>query len=265
MANIKTCAANENLVTGTVYCVLSKYNYNHSLCKSARQTLAKVLLVEDDLDLATTVADGLRDERHVVELASNGIDGADLLKLEEFDIIILDWDLPGRSGVEIAKQFRASGKKTPIIMLTGRTQMDQKEEGIESGADDYITKPFDIRELKMRIKAILRRTSGVAGNQICIGDLVLDPAKYKLTKAGVDVHLAPKDFALLEFFMRNPDQVFSVAAILSRVWSYDSDASSEGLRSAIRRIRKVVDAAEDPAHSMIENVARVGYRLNSSS
>lgn len=124
--------------------------------------MAKVLLVEDDLDLATTVADALRDERHVVELANNGIDGADLLRLEEFDIIILDWDLPGRSGVEIAKQFRASGKKTPIIMLTGRTLMDHKEEGIESGADDYITKPFDIRELKMRIKAILRRESGAA-------------------------------------------------------------------------------------------------------
>ncbi len=227
--------------------------------------MAKILLVEDDIDLATTVVDGLQDERHVVELATNGNDGADLLQLEEFDIIVLDWDLPGKSGVEIAKQFRASGKKTPIIMLTGRTLIDHKEEGIESGADDYLTKPFDIRELKMRIKALLRRASGGTGNQICIADLVLDPTKYKLTKAGNDLHLAPKDFALLEFFMRNPDQVFSVQSIMSRVWSYDSDASSEGLRSAIRRIRKVIDAAEDPAHSMIENVARVGYRLNSSS
>ncbi len=223
--------------------------------------MAKVLLVEDDLDLATTVVDALRDERYIVESAANGLDGANLLKLEEFDVIILDWDLPGKSGVEILKEFRATGKTTPIIMLTGKSTIGNKAEGLETGADDYLTKPFDLRELKARLRALLRRASGAIGNQICVGDLVLDPAKYKITKAGNDLHLAPKDFALLEFFMRNPDQVFSVPTIMSRVWSYDSDASSEGLRSSIRRIRKVIDTADDPADSMIENVARIGYRL----
>lgn len=225
--------------------------------------MAKVLLVEDDRDLSTTVIDALRDDRYVVESAENGNDGANLLKLEEFDIIILDWDLPGKSGVEILKEFRATGKTTPIIMLTGRTHINNKEEGMESGADDYLTKPFDMRELKARLRALLRRATGTAGNQICVGDLVLDPGKYKITKGGNDLHLAPKDFALLEFFMRNPDQVFSVPTIMSRVWSYDSDASSEGLRTAIRRIRKVIDTGEDPSDSMIENVARIGYRLKS--
>ncbi len=225
--------------------------------------MAKVLLVEDDRDLSTTVVDALRDERYVVESAENGNDGANLLKLEEFDIIILDWDLPGKSGVEILKEFRATGKTTPIIMLTGRTHINNKEEGMESGADDYLTKPFDMRELKARLRALLRRATGAVGNQICVGDLVLDPGKYKITKGGNDLHLAPKDFALLEFFMRNPDQVFSVPTIMSRVWSYDSDASSEGLRTAIRRIRKVIDTGEDPSDSMIENVARIGYRLKS--
>ncbi|MBS1956990.1 MAG: response regulator transcription factor [Cyanobacteria bacterium SZAS-4] len=225
--------------------------------------MAKVLLVEDDRDLSTTVIDALRDDRYIVESAENGNDGANLLKLEEFDIIILDWDLPGKSGVEILKEFRATGKTTPIIMLTGRTHINNKEEGMESGADDYLTKPFDMRELKARLRALLRRATGVAGNQICVGDLVLDPGKYRITKGGNDLHLAPKDFALLEFFMRNPDQVFSVPTIMSRVWSYDSDASSEGLRTAIRRIRKVIDKGEDPSDSMIENVARIGYRLKS--
>lgn len=225
--------------------------------------MAKVLLVEDDRDLSTTIIDALRDDRYVVESAENGSDGANLLKLEEFDIIILDWDLPGKSGVEILKEFRATGKTTPIIMLTGRTHINNKEEGMESGADDYLTKPFDMRELKARLRALLRRATGAAGNQICVGDLVLDPGKYKITKGGNDLHLAPKDFALLEFFMRNPDQVFSVPTIMSRVWSYDSDASSEGLRTAIRRIRKVIDTGEDPSDSMIENVARIGYRLKS--
>jgi DNA-binding response OmpR family regulator len=223
--------------------------------------LAKVLLVEDDLDLSTTVVDALRDDRYIVESAANGLDGASLLKLEEYDVIILDWDLPGKSGMEILKEFRGTGKNTPIIMLTGRTTITNKEEGMESGADDYLTKPFDMRELKARLRALLRRASGMIGNQICVGDLVLDPGKYKITKAGADLHLAPKDFALLEFFMRNPDQVFSISTIMSRVWSYDSDASSEGLRTAIRRIRKVIDIADDPANSMIENVARIGYRL----
>ncbi len=225
--------------------------------------MAKVLLVEDDRDLSTTVVDALRDERYVVESAENGDDGANLLKLEDFDIIILDWDLPGKSGVEILKEFRATGKTTPIIMLTGRTHINNKEEGMESGADDYLTKPFDIRELKARLRALLRRATGAVGNQISVGDLVLDPGKYKITKGGSDLHLAPKDFALLEFFMRNPDQVFSVPTIMSRVWSYDSDASSEGLRTAIRRIRKVIDTGDDPSDSMIENVARIGYRLKS--
>jgi DNA-binding response OmpR family regulator len=223
--------------------------------------LAKVLLVEDDLDLATTVVDALRADRYVVESAANGLDGANLLKLEEFDVIILDWDLPGKSGMEILKEFRATGKTTPIIMLTGKATIGHKAEGLETGADDYLTKPFDLRELKARLRALLRRASGAIENTICFGDLVLDPAKYKITKAGNDLHLAPKDFALLEFFMRNPDQVFSVPTIMSRVWSYDSDASSEGLRSSIRRIRKVIDAVDDPADSMIENVARIGYRL----
>jgi two-component system response regulator QseB len=223
--------------------------------------VAKVLLVEDDKDLSTTVVDALRDERYIVEAAMNGDDGSNLLKLEEFDIIILDWDLPGKSGVEILREYRSTGKTTPIIMLTGRAHINNKEEGMESGADDYLTKPFDIRELKARLRALLRRASGNSSNQICVGDLVLDPGKYTITRAGADIHLAPKDFALLEFFMRNPDQVFSVQTIMSRVWSYDSDASSEGLRTAIRRIRKVIDTGEDPSDSMIENVARIGYRL----
>ncbi|HEY9732976.1 MAG TPA: response regulator transcription factor [Drouetiella sp.] len=225
--------------------------------------MAKVLLVEDDNDLSTMVADALRDERFIVEAALNGNEGSDLLNLEEFDIIILDWDLPGKSGVELLREFRSTGKNTPIIMLTGRTHINNKEEGMESGADDYLTKPFDIRELKARIRALLRRASGNVSNQIRIGDLVLDPGKYTISRGGNDLHLAPKDFALLEFFMRNPDQVFSVPTIMSRVWSSDSDASSEGLRTAIRRIRKVIDTGDDPSDSMIENVARIGYRLKS--
>lgn len=223
--------------------------------------MPKILLIEDDRDMATTILDALAQERHVVETAHDGLLGEDLLKTGDFDCVVLDWDLPGKPGIEILKAHRARGKRTPIIMLTGKGMMTNKEEGFDSGADDYLTKPFDVRELVVRIRALLRRGSELPSNTIIVNDLELDPVKYKLKKNGAEVHLTPKDFALLEFLMRNPDHVFSVQTILSRVFSYDSTGSAEGLRAAIRRIRKVIDATDDPTESMIENVARVGYRL----
>ncbi|HEY9785898.1 MAG TPA: response regulator transcription factor [Candidatus Obscuribacterales bacterium] len=226
--------------------------------------MPKILLVEDDPDMATTIVDVLVQERHVVETAGDGTTADYMLKTDDFDVIILDWQLPGKSGLDVLKDYRATGKTTPVIMLTGKGGIDAKESGLDCGADDYITKPFEARELLARIRAVLRRAAHVSSNTLSCRDLVLDPVNYKLTKAGKDVHLTPKDFALLEFFMRNPDHVFSVETILARVWSYDSDASPDGLRAAIRRIRKAVDSSDDPTQSIIENVARVGYRLRSA-
>lgn len=228
------------------------------------ETMAKILLVEDDQDFSMMVKAGLEGERHVVDCAFDGDEAMHLLKSEEYDLVVLDWQLPKLSGIDVLKKLRQMGKSVSVIMLTGKSAIDHKEEGIDTGADDYLTKPFDMRELHARLRALLRRpggAAGVTGNCLVAGDLELDPVKYRVTRGGKDVHLTPKDFALLEFFLRNPDHVFSVQTILSRVWSYESDASPEGLRAAIRRIRKAVDITDDPTESIIENVARVGYRL----
>ncbi len=228
------------------------------------ETMAKILLVEDDQDLSMMVKAGLEGERHIVECAFDGEEAIHLLKSEEYDVVVLDWQLPKLSGIEVLKKLRLMSKQVSVIMLTGKSGIDHKEEGMDTGADDYLTKPFDMRELHARLRALLRRPGGSAvavGNTLIAGDLELDPVKYRLTRDGKDIHLTPKDFALLEFFLRNPDHVFSVQTILSRVWSYESEASPEGLRAAIRRIRKAVDISDDPNESIIENVARVGYRL----
>src|SRR5262249_9082789 len=157
------------------------------------------------------------------------------------------WELPGMSGIDILKALRKDGNKILIIMLTGKSAIESKELGIDEGADDYLTKPFDVRELAARIRGLLRRASGSASSFIEVNDLKLDASNFQLFKAGKEVRLTPKDFALLEFFMRNPGRVFSIEAILERVWGHDSDASVDGLRAAIRRIRKVIDGEDDPS------------------
>lgn len=225
--------------------------------------MAKLLLVEDDEDLAMTVADGLRDERHTVEHVADGAEALDLLKFSQFDVIVLDWQLPGLSGIEILQSYRQSGGKTPVLMLTGKGEISDKEAGLDTGADDYLTKPFNMRELVARIRALLRRPGVQTSNTLQARDLVLDPVKHRVTKNGKPLHLLPRDFALLEFFLRHQEEVFSAESLISRVWHSDSDASAEGLRAAIRRIRRAVDDGEDLSESIIENIARVGYRLRS--
>jgi DNA-binding response OmpR family regulator len=222
--------------------------------------LAKLLVVEDNLDLAQTIADGLKAERHVVEVAHNGIDGLEFLRLGKFDVIVLDWEMPGMTGIELLRRFRLSGGEAYVIMLTGRSEIEDKESGLNTGADDYLTKPFEIRELAARVRAVLRRQAGAPSPTLSVRDIVLDPVKYQVSKAGKAIHLLPRDFALLEFFMRHPGEMFSVDTIITRVWEHDSEASPEGLRVAIRRLRKALDDG-DLADSTIENVPRVGYRL----
>lgn len=208
-----------------------------------------------------TIIDGLGLERHTVEHADSGSDAVDLLKVADYDVIVLDWNLPGLTGIEVLKKYRSQGGKAPVLMLTGKGEIRDKEEGFDTGADDYLTKPFDIRELVARIRALLRRRSVEPSSTLTVRDVELDPVKHRVKKAGKEVHLLPRDFSLLEFFMRHPDDVFSAETLLARVWQFDSEASPEGLRASIRRIRKAIDGGEDLSQSIIENISRVGYRL----
>lgn len=239
----------------------NKWRYSLSEHPKIEFQMAKILIVEDDDDFAMTLVDGLSLERHTVERAATGIEGSEFLQAAEYDVIVLDWNLPGRSGIDVLKQFRSSGGTTPVLMLTGKGAIQDKEQGLDTGADDYLTKPFDMRELVARVRALLRRREVVASNTLQARDIVLDPVKHRVTKAGASVHLLPRDFALLEFFMRHPDEVFPAETLLARVWQFESEASLEGLRAAIRRIRKAVDGDADLSNSIIENISRVGYRL----
>jgi len=175
--------------------------------------------------------------------------------------VILDWNLPGMTGIEICKKYRATRGTSPILMLTAKDQIVEKEAGLDSGADDYLTKPFSMRELSARLRALTRRTYASVGDILQAGKVSLDPIRHRVWRDGNEVHLLPKDFELLEFLMRHPDQVFSTEALVQRVWNFDADVTSNAVRSSVRRIRRELDESDDEDKSIIENVRRVGYRL----
>ena len=221
--------------------------------------MAKILVVEDDHELASSVREWLSFDRHTVEHADTGTDGLDRLKEFQYELVILDWELPGISGPEILRQFRLRGGMTPVLILTGKRSMKDKEEGFESGCDDYLTKPFQGKELSLRVKALLRRPQQVLASTLSYGDIEIDPEQFRVSRAGEDIRLVPKEFALLEFLMRNPRKLFSVDELLQRVWASDADASADALTTCIKRLRKKLDREGEP--SVIRNVHGVGYGL----
>jgi DNA-binding response OmpR family regulator len=219
----------------------------------------KILLVEDEPDFSIIIGEWLRNEHHVVEVVETGEEAVDRLKFYKYDIVILDWMLPGLSGLEVCKNYRAGGGTTPILLLTAKKHVDEKEQGLDAGADDYLTKPFEMKELSARIRALLRRPSAFSGSVLQVGSLSLEPTTFKVTRSGEEIPLLPKEFALLEFMMRHPNQVFSAEALLDRVWSSDSEASPETIRTYIKRLRKKIDL--EGQQSILSTVHGVGYKL----
>jgi DNA-binding response OmpR family regulator len=224
-----------------------------------KTNVAKILVVEDDPSLARMIRDWLIFEHHLVETANNGREGLDKLNYYQYDLVILDWELPEITGVELAKNFRTNGGKTPILMLTGKNTLGDKEVGFDAGIDDYLTKPFHMKELSLRLRALLRRSSPVVGDKIKYRDLELETALHRVTRDGKDLQLLPKEFALLDWFLRHPNQVFSAEAILGRVWSSDANSSVDAVSTCIKRLRKKVDVEGRP--SVIKTVHGVGYKL----
>ncbi len=221
--------------------------------------MAKILVVEDDLDLCEMTVEWLGFEHHTVEAVHNGRQGYEHLQSYAYDLVILDWDLPEMAGIEICSKYRLSGGSTPIIMLTGKGAIKEKETGLDAGADDYLTKPFHMKELSARIRALLRRPQALTTNVLKAGDISLEPSTYHVTKGGIEIGLLPKEFAMLEFLMRHPGQVFSAEALLDRVWKADSDASPDAIRTCLKRLRKKIDGADGT--SVIRTVHGVGYKL----
>ena len=168
--------------------------------------------------------------------------------------------LPIVSGIDVLKHMRAKNNRTPVIMLTARESDDDKERGLDSGADDYLTKPFSLRELSARTRAALRRSAQASNIVLTAGDLELDPVSRTVTKGNREVHLEPREFNLLEFFMRHPRQVFSAEALIDRVWPSDTMISNDAIRTYIKVLRKKLDSDSDES-SLIQNVRGVGYKF----
>jgi len=223
--------------------------------------MAKVLVVEDDVALSGTVVQVLKAEQWNVELSEDGKDAQHRLATYEYDLVILDWQLPDVSGPEICRAFRSRGGSTPILMLTGRGAIEDKENGFAAGADDYLTKPFHSRELIARVKALLRRPAKMEGAVLQCGTIALDTARRVVTRDGTEITMQPLEYAVLEFLMRHPNQVFTTDTLLKRCWNADVDASIFATYTCIRRIRKKLDLPGK--ESIIKTIPNVGYRLES--
>lgn len=222
--------------------------------------MAKILVVEDDSEVLTLICESLKAENYVVDSVTTFEQAAQTLRFQDYDLIVLDWNLPDGSGINVLRNYRANAGKSPVILLTGRAKVDEKEEGLDSGADDYLTKPFSMRELNARVRALLRRPAVYSGKELRARDIVLDPESHRVTRNGKEIKLLPKEFALLEFLLRNPGRVFSPEALLERVWESTSDASTDTVRIHVNRLRTKLDMKGED--SVIGTVHGVGYRLD---
>ncbi len=221
--------------------------------------MAKIIIVEDDQDLALMIKESLRYEHDVIEIFNNGSDAEHALALFEFDLAILDWDLPELSGIELLRKIRAGGKNLATIMVTGKSSIRDKETGFDVGADDYLTKPFLPRELLVRVRAVLRRSAGASQNVVQYGKVSVDLKNGQVLLDSIPIQLSKKEFQVLELLIRNAGEVFSPEAILKRVWPSDTEVSLEASRYIVKQLRKKLTGAD--GNCPIQNIHGFGYKL----
>jgi DNA-binding response OmpR family regulator len=219
----------------------------------------RILLVEDNRRLHESLKMTLTDDGYAVDSAYDGIEGEEWALLYEYDAIILDIMLPGKDGFGVCRSLRSQKVKAPILMLTARDAIEDRVQGLDSGADDYLVKPFSLQELQARLRALLRRGSDDKTAQLRVGDLLLDPATHYVERAGRRIDLTAKEFALLEYFMRNPNRLITREMAENHVWNYDFQAASNVVDVYVRRLRRKLD---DPFETKVIETARgSGYRL----
>ena len=220
----------------------------------------KVLIIEDEYSLADAIAETLKNDNYNIQIETNGEDGENEALTGNYDLILLDVMLPKKNGFDILRTIGQEKIKTPVIMLTANSEIEDKLNGLEHGADDYITKPFAMRELMARIKAVLKRTNNIDNTEILeFGDLVLDLKNAKLKCSHNEIQINGKEFELLEQFLINKNQILSKEKILERIWGYDSDAEYNNVEvyiTFIRRKLKLIDSKVT-----IKAVRGVGYKL----
>jgi two-component system copper resistance phosphate regulon response regulator CusR len=221
----------------------------------------RILVVEDEHKIANSLKKGLEQESYVVDLAYDGIEGYDLASSEEYDVIILDLMLPQTDGITICQKLRAEKIQTPILILTAKGELDDKVQGLNAGADDYLIKPFAFEELLARIRALSRRPKQGMSSLLAYEDLSLDTQKYLVLRAGEKIKLSRKEFSLLEYLMRHPEQILTKDQIISHVWNYESDILPNTVEVYIGYLRKKIDEPFNKFKPLIKTVRGYGYKL----
>lgn len=222
----------------------------------------RILLVEDNRRLNQSLKQSLSEDGYAVDAAFNGPDGEEMALVTPFDAIILDVMLPGKDGMAVCRDLRKQHINTPILMLTARDTVEERVEGLDSGADDYLVKPFALVELRARLRALLRRDSPERSSVLKILDLTLDPATHRVERAGQEIELTTKEYALLEYFMRNPNRVITREMAEMHIWNYDFNGTSNVVDVYIRRLRRKID---DPFEvKFFDTVRGSGYRITAA-
>ncbi len=217
----------------------------------------RILVIEDEHKIANSIKRGLEQESYAVDVAYDGKTGFDLASSEDYDVIILDLLLPEIDGITLCKKLREEENiQTPILILTAKGQIEDKVEGLNAGADDYLVKPFSFSELLARIRALIRRPKKVLENVLSCGDLTLNPLTFEVKKRGEEIKLTKKEFALLEYLMRHQSKILSKEQIISHVWDYDSDILPNTVEVYIGFLRRKLGLP-----SLIKTVRGFGYKL----
>ena len=219
----------------------------------------RLLLIEDDAKAARLLAKGLREEGWVVDVASTGEAGEDLAGVNAYDAIVLDWMLPDTDGLRLCRGLRAHRVMTPILMLTARDGLEDRVAGLNTGADDYLTKPFAFAELLARLHAVLRRSAVTRPVVLQVADLTLDPVSHRVTRGGDPIPLTPREYAILEVLMRHAGEVVTRAQLGEHVWDDEPDSLTNVVDVHVSHLRRKIDRDRIP--SLIRTVRTHGYRL----
>lgn len=219
----------------------------------------RILIVEDELRLAEVVKKGLTEDGFAVDMAHDGEEGQYLAESEEYDLILLDIMLPKIDGITLCKNIRKKNIKTPVLMLTAKTTLEDRVAGLDSGADDYLAKPFAFLELRSRIHALIRRSNNNISPILVLDDLALDPLKHTCVRNKKNISLTPKEFAILEFLLRHQNEVVTRTMITEHVWDYNFDGMSNIVDVFVASLRKKINS--NSAVKLIHTIHGVGYKI----
>lgn len=223
----------------------------------------RILIIEDDHKIANAVKKGLEQESFACDVSFDGRDGLASALTTDYDLVILDRMLPETDGIRICRAMRKEGKNTPIIILTAKDKVEDRVDGLNAGADDYLVKPFAFQELLARVRALLRRPTQIMDNNIKYADLILNTLTFEVSRGGKSINLSSREFALLEYLLRNPDRILTKDIIISHVWDYDSDVLPNTVEVYIGYLRNKIDKPFKNKPELIHTIRGFGYKLTS--